>query len=214
MQASERSVRHETHTASMSITRREAPLSRHPVRGRLNAWFFHFMDAYLHRKYGAIKRRLYAGLPDSIVELGSGSGANFRYLRPNTHVVAVEPNEYMHGSLRTRARRQGVTVDVRSAGAERLDLPDESTDAVITSLVAAEVAALSDYIRSDWGRGTTIAAIAPAQMHDEAFRAWAARAEANGASPGAALDLLEMNARIEGRPARGPLSRPRGRRTQ
>jgi ubiquinone/menaquinone biosynthesis C-methylase UbiE len=112
----------------------------HTIRARWNAWFFRAMDGYAHRKYRRIKRELFGGLPRTVLEIGAGVGANFRYLEPGTHVIAVEPNVEMHSSLRAEAARHRVTVDVRAAVAERLPVQDGSVDAVISSLVLCTVA--------------------------------------------------------------------------
>ncbi|ACG74194.1 Methyltransferase type 11 [Anaeromyxobacter sp. K] len=111
----------------------------HPVRARMNAWIFRALDGYAHRKYQRVKRELFGGLPRTIVEIGAGSGANFRYLAPGTHVIAIEPNVHVHASLRAAAARCQLTVDVRATAAERLPLPDRSVDAVISSLVLCTV---------------------------------------------------------------------------
>jgi len=71
-------------------------IANHPVRDRFNAWLLHALDHYAHRKYRFVKRELFGGLPRTILEIGAGDGANFRYLAPGTHVVAVEPNVRMH----------------------------------------------------------------------------------------------------------------------
>lgn len=110
-----------------------------PVRGRINATFFQCMDWYMHWKYGALKRALFAELPDTIVELGAGTGANFRYLKPGTKVIAVEPNHHMHSALRRAARRHDVELDIRSAGAEAIELESGSVEAVVCSLVLCTV---------------------------------------------------------------------------
>jgi ubiquinone/menaquinone biosynthesis C-methylase UbiE len=78
-------------------------------------------------------------LPDTILEIGAGDGANFRYLAPGTHVIALEPNLHMHSHLRAAAARHRVTVDVRAGVAERIPLPDGSVDAIIASLVLCSV---------------------------------------------------------------------------
>ena len=62
----------------------------------------------------------------------------------------------------------------------------------------SELARLRRYVRHDWGQGRTLAVIAGAPRPE--LTAWAARAEATGASPGAALALLEMNESIDVRP--------------
>jgi pimeloyl-ACP methyl ester carboxylesterase/DNA-binding winged helix-turn-helix (wHTH) protein len=59
------------------------------------------------------------------------------------------------------------------------------------------VAGLRAYLRQAWGTGATLRAIVPERHLTPALRAWAERAEQDGASPGAALDLLEMNLSID-----------------
>jgi ubiquinone/menaquinone biosynthesis C-methylase UbiE len=111
----------------------------HAVRGRFNAWLLEVLDGYQHRKYDALKREMFGGLPRTVVDLGAGDGANFRYLAPGTRVIAIEPNVHMHRWLRARAARHGIHVDVRAATAEALPLADRTVDAVISSLVLCTV---------------------------------------------------------------------------
>ncbi len=122
------------------LVRDRLEIAAHPVRDRFNAWLLHALDGYVHRKYRLVKSELFGGLPRTILEIGAGDGANFRYLTPGTRVVAVEPNVRMHPYLRDAGRRHGVTVDVRAGVAERLPLPDASVEAVIASLVLCTVA--------------------------------------------------------------------------
>jgi SAM-dependent methyltransferase len=124
----------------LTDTTSASELLGHPIRARVNAWFFRAIDRYLDRKYRHIKRELFGGLPRTVLEIGAGDGANLRYLEPGTHVIAVEPNVHMHASLRAAAARHDVTVDVRAAVAERLPVPAGSVDAVISSLVLCTVA--------------------------------------------------------------------------
>jgi pimeloyl-ACP methyl ester carboxylesterase len=65
---------------------------------------------------------------------------------------------------------------------------------------AEEIERLRTYIRRGWGSGATMAALVPPRHLTAAARTWAARAEQDGASPGAALDLLEMNLDLDVRP--------------
>lgn len=111
----------------------------HPLRGPLNAWFFDWMDAYLHWKTGAEKARLFAGLPTTVVEIGPGAGANLRYYAPGTRLVAIEPNVHMHARLRHNAERRGIELEIHAAGAERMPLESESVDAVTSTLVLCSV---------------------------------------------------------------------------
>jgi SAM-dependent methyltransferase len=111
----------------------------HSGRGPFNAAFFKVMDPYIERNLGPHKRRVFAGLPSPVVEIGSGVGANLRYLETGSTLIAVEPNRYMHGRLETEARRRGVQLDLRERTAEHTGLDDHSVDSVISSLVLCSV---------------------------------------------------------------------------
>lgn len=110
-----------------------------PVRARVNAVFFDLMDWYMHWKYADLKSRLFSDLPAVVVELGAGTGANCRYLRRGTRLIAVEPNRHMHPALSTRARRFDIGLEIHPHSAEALDLEDRSVDAVVASLVLCTV---------------------------------------------------------------------------
>ncbi|RZU65124.1 ubiquinone/menaquinone biosynthesis C-methylase UbiE [Microterricola gilva] len=111
----------------------------HAARGRFNAAFFRVMDPYMEGTLRRQKRRVFAGLPRVVVEIGSGVGANLRYLPAGGTLVAIEPNRHMHGLLRAAASRAGVKLDLRERMAEQTGLPDHSADTVISSLVLCSV---------------------------------------------------------------------------
>jgi len=109
------------------------------VRGAFNAAFFGLMGPYLDGKLRRYKRRVFAGLPGTVVELGSGVGANLRYLRPGSTLIAIEPNRPMHARLRAAAARRGVHLDLRDRDAGRTGLPAGGVECVISSLVLCTV---------------------------------------------------------------------------
>jgi ubiquinone/menaquinone biosynthesis C-methylase UbiE len=109
------------------------------LRGPFNAAFFTVMGGYLNWLMRSRKQRVFADLPEQIVELGSGVGANFRYLPPGTRVIAVEPNPAMHARLRARAARHDIKLELHDVVGEQLDLPDASTEMVVSSLVLCTV---------------------------------------------------------------------------
>lgn len=106
---------------------------------RIGAKMLALADPVMERVYGARKRHLFAGHPDLIVEIGPGSGINFRYYRPGTNVIAFEPNRGQHDRLRRRARQSGLELDVRGGKAESLDLDDGSVPMVVSTLVLCSV---------------------------------------------------------------------------
>lgn len=110
-----------------------------PVRGRFNSAFFSVMGGYIDWHMRRRKAREFADLPPHVVELGSGVGANLRYLPAGSCLTAIEPNSYMHERLRRAASRRGVELEIRSVVGELIDLPDASAEAVISSLVLCTV---------------------------------------------------------------------------
>jgi SAM-dependent methyltransferase len=124
----------------MTETASEATFQTHAVRGPVNATFFWLAGGLLDRYLGPAKSRVFTDLPDRVVELGSGVGANLPYLRPGTTLVAVEPNPAMHPRLESEAHRHGVRLELHDVPAEELALPDESVDLVLSSLVLCTVA--------------------------------------------------------------------------
>lgn len=115
------------------------PFEAHPARGRFNSAFFSIMGGYLNWHLYKGKAKAFAGLPPNVVEVGSGVGANLRYLPAGGRLIAIEPNPYMHARLVRAAHRHGIELEIRSVVGERIDLPDASAEAVISSLVLCTV---------------------------------------------------------------------------
>ncbi|MGC5224639.1 methyltransferase domain-containing protein [Micromonospora sp. DT81.3] len=126
-------------TETTAVAPSETEFEQHAFRGRLNAAFFSVMDPYMEANLRSRKQRLFADLPPEVVEIGSGVGANLRYLPVGSTLVSIEPNRYMHDPLRDAAHRRGVRLDLRERMAEQTGLPDESVDSVISSLVLCSV---------------------------------------------------------------------------
>lgn len=123
----------------MPATRTIPRFEVHRRRGPFNAAFFAAMGPYIERHLGPHKRRVFRDLPDEVVEIGSGVGANLPYLAPGTSLVALEPNRPMHARLRSAALWRGITLDLRERMAEDTGLGDHSVDTVISSLVLCSV---------------------------------------------------------------------------
>jgi SAM-dependent methyltransferase len=111
-----------------------------PARGPFNAAFFTALGPTLEKSLRPYKEQVFADLPTTVVELGSGVGANVPYLSPGSTLVAVEPNRPMHRRLRRTAERHSVHLDLRERLAEDTGLPDGGADCVISSLLLCTVA--------------------------------------------------------------------------
>jgi ubiquinone/menaquinone biosynthesis C-methylase UbiE len=111
----------------------------HDHRACINAWLLHRLETAMHRLYGARKRHIYGTLPERLVEIGAGAGANLRYYAPNTRLIAIEPNVAIHPRLRQKAARHAIQLEIQGSGAERIALADACVDAVVGTLVLCSV---------------------------------------------------------------------------
>ncbi|MBO0324112.1 class I SAM-dependent methyltransferase [Muricauda sp. CAU 1633] len=109
------------------------------VRGPINAWVFRALNGYMDYLFGKSKRELFKNHPNTVVEIGPGSGANMRYLKKNTKLIAIEPNVHMHKNLKISAQKYGIDLEIKTLAGEALDLPDNSYDFVISTLVLCTV---------------------------------------------------------------------------
>lgn len=109
------------------------------IRGPINSWFFYTISGYMNVLWGKSKKELFQDHPEIVVELGPGAGANMRYLKEGTKLVAIEPNIHMHKNLRRTAKKYGINLDIKSITGEAIDLPDNSVDFVICTLVLCTV---------------------------------------------------------------------------
>ncbi len=81
-----------------------------------------------------------AGLTGRVVEVGAGTGINFRhYPTTVTEIVAVEPEPYLRDLASKAATSASVPVTVVDGHAEHLPLDDASCDAGVAALVLCSV---------------------------------------------------------------------------
>ncbi len=97
------------------------------------------MTDNVHRAYGATKAATIGAMEGTVVEIGPGIGANMRYFGPNVRLIAIEPNPHLHQQLRQAAAEHSVDMELWKSGAERIDLADDSVDAVVGTLVLCGV---------------------------------------------------------------------------
>ena len=106
---------------------------------RFFAYTLAWGDSAQHRLYGDRKRRLFADLEGTVVEIGPGTGVNLPYLPDGLRWIGLEPNPHMHGYIRERLEGRALDVTLRTDPAQDTGLPDESVDVVISTLVLCSV---------------------------------------------------------------------------
>ncbi len=112
-------------------------MSAETAEHRWFAWFYDHMAGVMeHGPLGRLRSRLLADLEGDVLEIGAGTGSNFRHYGAAARVVAFEPDPHMLKRARGRAT---ANIDVRQAPAERLPVADASFDAVASTLVLCTV---------------------------------------------------------------------------
>ena len=99
-----------------------------------------------------LRRELLAGLRGDVIEVGAGSGLNFRHYPASvTSVSAVEPEPYLRRTAEDAAGETETNVTVLPGTAGQLPLPDASCDAAVLCLVMCSLddrpAALAEIAR-------------------------------------------------------------------
>ncbi len=99
-------------------------------------------DLVLDRPWLArYRREQLAPVTGDVLEIGIGTGLNLAHYPPHVRRIAsVDPSPGMNRLLRQRAKRAGRQIDQHVGWAERLPLPDESFDFVVSTLTLCSVA--------------------------------------------------------------------------
>ena len=105
------------------------------VSKRWFAWALSHMAGRYDALLADRKRDLLGRLAGTIVEIGPGTGTNFRYYPRGVRWIGVEPNPYMHPYLRRAGTAAGIDVEVLESGAETMGLADGFADVVVTTAV-------------------------------------------------------------------------------
>jgi SAM-dependent methyltransferase len=99
---------------------------------------YHVAERY-DRLLADRKRGLLGSLNGMIVEIGPGTGTNFRYYPHGVQWIGVEPNPYMHQYLHRAGLAAGIDVDVLQDHAENMSLADGAADVVVATAVLCSV---------------------------------------------------------------------------
>lgn len=91
------------------------------------------------KKLGDRKLSLFANLQGKVLEINPRNGSNLPYYPNNIDLIAIEPSLQMHSSLRKKAKKLGLNIDIRFGNPEWLDVEDNSVDTVVATFVLSSV---------------------------------------------------------------------------
>ena len=104
----------------------------HPIFAAL----YDIIQRPAERKFFGPHRAYLAGLATGrVLDVGSGTGANFAYYPPEAEVIGIEPDSHMLKRAQARADRLGRHIKLLADGAEQLPFPDVSFDVAVATLV-------------------------------------------------------------------------------
>jgi ubiquinone/menaquinone biosynthesis C-methylase UbiE len=107
----------------------------HPIFARCYDWLAQRM-APVEEEH---RRELVAGVRGRVLEVGAGTGLNFKLYPAGVRVVALEPEPNMARRAADRRTEASSPVRLVRAQAERLPFTDGSFDAAVVSLVLCSV---------------------------------------------------------------------------
>lgn len=90
-----------------------------------------------------IRKKLISDLSGTILDVGSGTGPNFRFFKPGTRIISVEPSESMLKIARKKvSKKQQIEFHACGITDPIMDsyIPDNSLDAIVCTLVLCSVA--------------------------------------------------------------------------
>jgi len=159
-----------------------------PTKGTSRVSFYNeqvlprFQDKVMGRKAArAVRARVCSGLAGEVVEVGFGTGLNARYYPPEvTKVFAVEPSQVCMRIAAPRIARSSAPVESAGLDGQRLDLPSERFDAVIstwTLCTIPDMGAALEELRRVLKPGGVFHFVEHGHAPDESVARWQARLE-------------------------------------
>jgi len=100
---------------------------------------------------GQWRQELLFPLRGRVLEIGAGTGINLAYYPPSvTSLILAEPDRNMRRRLAGRLLDQTRRVEVIAATAEQLPFPDNSFDAIVSTLVYCSVQSPAASLKEAW----------------------------------------------------------------
>lgn len=113
--------------------------------------FAEFLAKYDEESYeiNKIKKaELFEEVKGKVLELGPGTGVNFVFLKNKPiEWIGIEPNQAMHDFLFNKAIKFNIKANLLNCSSEKISIPDNSLDFVISSEVLCSVTDLEQSLK-------------------------------------------------------------------
>ena len=103
------------------------------------AWFYDRMESLPEIFFSSWRRRLLARAKGKILEVGVGTGKNFKYYPHGADVTGIDIADRMITIARRNAKEFGLSFRIEEGDAEQLARPDNSFDTVVATFVFCSV---------------------------------------------------------------------------
>jgi len=91
---------------------------------------------YEYARYRKMRPQLFRGLSGRILEAGVGTGRNFPFYPPGSHIVGIDLSPAMLARAeRRRTTTAAAAVELRQMDVTKLDFPNGSFDAAVATLL-------------------------------------------------------------------------------
>ncbi len=120
-------------------------MSKATISQRFMAHLLKHIDKNIEKNYSSLKMKLFSQIRkgDNVLEIGPGTGVNFKYYPHGLRLTVVEPNVLLHDSLRVNALKNKINIKIIKSVSEHLPFKNNAFDFVVSTLVLCSVNYLS-----------------------------------------------------------------------
>ena len=110
--------------------------SKEEVRKKYDAFakWYDFSEGILEIFLPGLRRELLKNAEGNVLEVGAGTGSNFKYYPSSCNLTATDFSFAMSQKAKKRAKKLGRKIDFYLMDTEKLSFPNDSFDTVVSSL--------------------------------------------------------------------------------
>ncbi|MHA1570498.1 MAG: class I SAM-dependent methyltransferase, partial [Alphaproteobacteria bacterium] len=100
------------------------------------AWLYDILDlAFEKSRYKPLRRLMFEGLSDILLDAGVGTGGNFPFYPDGAKVTGIDLSPAMLTRARRRRKKLSTAVDLREMSVMEMDFADDSYDCIVATFL-------------------------------------------------------------------------------